>query len=82
MKSKDFALIGGAVILGVIVSILVSKFVFVNSNKSQQVDVVPYISSSIPTPGNQYFNNKSIDPTQFIIIGNNSNQNPFTTTNN
>jgi len=82
MKPRDFALIGGAIVLGIIVSIFVSKAVFVNSNSSQSVDVVPYLSASIPTPSKQYFNSKSIDPTQFIRIGNNSNQNPFSTTNN
>ena len=80
MKPKDFALIGGAVVLGIIISIFVSKAVFTTSSTGQQVDVVPTISAFFPKPDPRYFNSQSIDFTQFIRIGNNSNSNPFSAT--
>ena len=81
MKSKDYALIGASVILSAIISIFVSKLLFSSSTAGQQVDIVPSISSKWPSPDPRYFNNSSIDLTQFISIGNNSNPNPFGTSN-
>lgn len=77
MKSKDLALIVIAVILGVIFSEVVSKFVFTTSKTGQQVEVVPSISGYFPNPSSQYFNPNAIDSTQFISIGNNANASPF-----
>ncbi len=77
MKSRDYALIGGAVILAIISSIIVSKFIFVKHSSGQKVEVVPIITSSFSQPDKRYFNSSAIDLTQFISIGNSSNQNPF-----
>ena len=79
MKSKDAALIGGAVVLAIIFSVIISKFVFVKHSSGQKVEIVPLISSSFSTPDSRYFNSSSIDLTQFISIGNNANPNPFQT---
>jgi hypothetical protein len=81
MKQKDIALLVVVVVVSVIISSYVSKLVFSTpANRSQQVDVVPIISSNFPTPSSQYFNTSSIDPTQLITIGNNNNQTPFNST--
>lgn len=77
MKSKDFALIAVSVVMGIIFSIIVSKFVFSKSSSGQQVEVVPKIAVNFQKPDSRYFNSGSIDLTQFISIGNNSNPNPF-----
>jgi len=77
MKSKDLAIIGGAVIISIIVSIFVSKAVFVNPSRSQSVDIIPPLPSTFSSPSKRYFNKYSIDPTKFISIKNSSNQNPF-----
>lgn len=77
MKSKDVGIIGIAIILAIILSVVISKFVFVNHSSGQKVEVVPLISSTFSQPDSRYFNSSSVDLTQFISIGNNSNPNPF-----
>ena len=77
MKSKDFGVIGGAIVLAIISSIIISKFIFVKHSTGQKVEVVPIITSSFSQPDSRYFNSSAIDLTQFISIGNSSNQNPF-----
>jgi hypothetical protein len=78
MKQKDIVLLIVVVVVSVVISSFVSKLIFSTpANRSQQVDVVPVISASFPTPSSQYFNSQSIDPTQLITIGNNNNQTPF-----
>jgi len=77
MKPKDLGLIAGAIVLGIVVSVVVSKLVFVSPTSGQQVDIVPTLPVSFPSPDSRYFNKSSLDPTQFIRIGNNSNPNPF-----
>lgn len=78
MKQKDIALIIIIVFISAIISIFVSKALIVpQKNRQQKVEVVGAITSDFPTPDNKYFNQSSVDPTQLIIIGNNSNPQPF-----
>jgi hypothetical protein len=78
MKQKDLVLLIVVAVVSIAISSFVSKLVFSTpANRSQQVDVVPVISSSFPVPSSQYFNNSMIDPTQLITIGNNNNPTPF-----
>jgi hypothetical protein len=57
---------------------MLSKLLFAKpQNRKQQVEVVQAISSEFATPNSRYFNPSSIDPTQQIQIGNNSNPDPF-----
>ncbi len=80
MKQKDIALIVIIVFISAMVSLFVSKAIFVSpKNRQQQVDVVQPITSKFPKPDKQYFNNSSFDPTQLIQIGQNANPNPFNT---
>ena len=76
-NNKGLVLIITAMILGAIVSLIISKVVFVSSNNGQKVEVVPTISGNFPNPDPRYFNDKSIDITQFITISNANNNNPF-----
>jgi hypothetical protein len=83
MKQNDIILIIVTVAVSIAVSLFASKFVFSSSSKlSQQVDVVPAISTNFPTPSSTYFNSQSIDPTQIINIGPSNNQQPFNGTGN
>lgn len=78
MKQKDIALVVVIVFISAIISLFVSKAVFVSpKNRQQQVDVVQPITSDFQTPDPQYFNKNAIDPTQLITIGQTPNPNPF-----
>lgn len=81
MKQKDIGLIAIIVIISAVISIFVSKSVFVKpANRQQQVEVVQAITSDFSQPDSRYFNDKAFDPTKTITIGNNSNPDPFTKT--
>ena len=78
MKPKDFAVVGVAVILGIILSVVVGNLIFGGgSAHNKQIEIVPAISASLPKPDSRYFNSSSFDPTQFISIGNSQNPSPF-----
>ncbi len=78
MKQKDIITLIVTAFFSIVLSIVVSKIVFSKpSNLNQQVDVVPVVSSNFSTPNSQFFNNKSIDPTQIINIGPSNNQQVF-----
>jgi hypothetical protein len=82
MKQKDLITLVGAIFLGLLLSIGASKLIFATpANTQEQVPVVPAISSNFSTPSKQFFNDQSIDPTQLIQIGNNSNPTPFNSVN-
>lgn len=78
MKQKDIALILIIVFISAIVSLFVSKAIFVSpKSRQQQVDKVQPITADFPKPDSHYFNTSSFDPTQLITIGQNNNQTPF-----
>lgn len=78
MKRKDLMLIGVVVFISAIISIFVSKTIFVSpKDRQQQVNVVQPISSTFTKPSSLYFNGNAFDPTQPITIGQNNNSNPF-----
>lgn len=81
MKQKDIALIIGAIAISAILSFIISsKFLVAPAKRQQQVEVVPAISAQFTIPGQRDFNDQSINPTQLIVIGDNSNQTPFNQT--
>lgn len=83
MKQKDMMLIGVIVFISIIVSLVVSKAIFVPpKNRQQQVEVVQAITSDFPQPDSRYFNNSAFDPTKQITVGQNANTNPFSSTSN
>ena len=78
MKQKDMALILVIAVVSVVVSLLVSKAVFVPpKNRQQAVEVVQPITTDFPQPDSRFFNSNAFDPTQRITIGQNNNTNPF-----
>lgn len=78
MKKKDIATIVVVVIVSGGLSLILSS-VFISSPKkrSTRVEVVQPITADFPEPKKQYFNDKSVNPTQLITIGNNTNTKPF-----
>lgn len=78
MKQKDIALIIIIVFISAIISLFVSKLIFVSpANRQQQVQVVQPITSTFPQPDTTYFNSNAFDPTQPINVTPNTNPDPF-----
>ncbi len=78
MKQKDIALIILVVGLSAIVSFFVSNKLFTApEDLSTKVEVVEPITDEFPEPDKRYYNSKSINPTQEIVIGEDKNQQPF-----
>ena len=81
MKRKDFLLIAVVIIISTMFALLLSSLVIGSpQDNQQQVEVVQEITSDFPTPDKRYFNDKAINPTKLITIGDNANPNPFTST--
>ncbi|HZL07896.1 MAG TPA: hypothetical protein VFC50_01750 [Candidatus Dormibacteraeota bacterium] len=81
MKQKDIALIAVIIFISAIVSLFVSKSIFAPpKNRQQQVEVVKAITSDFPKPDKQFFNGQANDPTKLITIGQNANNDPFSST--
>jgi hypothetical protein len=78
MKQKDIALIIVVMFFSGIVSLLVSNLFFASdSERSLTAEVVEPIDSSFQHPDAAFFNERSINPTQLIKIGDSSNKQPF-----
>lgn len=78
MKQKDIALILVIAVVSGVLSFIVSGKIFVTpENRSQKVEVVDKISTDFQQPSNKYFNDKSVDPSQSVEVGENNNTTPF-----
>lgn len=79
MKQKDIALIIVVAFISVLFAVLLSKAIFNNANdRKLTAEVVTPITTEFNSdPDKRYFNQESIDPTQIIRIGGNSNEQPF-----
>lgn len=78
MKRKDWMLVGVVVLVSAMLSFIVSNLFFGGGMKTNlKVEVVEAIGSEFPLPDSKYFNEKSINPTQEITIGDGTNQTPF-----
>ncbi len=78
MKQKDIVTIVIVVFVSIVLSVVISGKIFAPPKaRQQQVEAIQSISTNFPLPSKKYFNSQSIDPTQLIQIGNNSNQTPF-----
>jgi hypothetical protein len=81
MKQKDVALIAVIIVISAFVSLFVSKTLFAPpKNRQQQVEVVQSITPDLPKPDEQFFNKQANDPTKLITIGQNANNDPFSST--
>lgn len=78
MKRKDIVLIVGVVIISTIFALVLSSFIIGSPAKHpQEAEIVDVITTDFPSPDKKYFNDKAIDPTKIITIGNNANPQPF-----
>jgi hypothetical protein len=78
VKQKDILTIVVIVIVSVVFSVVVSNFVIKTpKNRQQSVEVVEPIGQEFVRPNNKFFNDKSINPTQKIQIGDSTNKNPI-----
>ena len=78
MKQKDIALILVISFISLILGIFASNLLFASkSSKQLKSDKVIAITPDFNEPDKKYFNSSSVDPTQIIRIGDNSNQTPF-----
>ncbi len=79
MKQNDIALILVIGFISAILAVTVSGLtVGSKQNRQQKVEVVDRITDEFIQPNKQYFNENSINPTQIIRIGGNTNQQPIT----
>lgn len=77
MKQKDIALILVISFISLALGLVASNFLFGKNSKNLKADVVTAITPDFNEPDKKYFNNTSVDPTQIIRIGENTNQKPF-----
>ncbi|MEI8338838.1 hypothetical protein EBZ57_00325 [bacterium] len=78
MKQKDIAVIAVIVVVSGIFSFIISNYVFVTpKDRQSQVEVVPQITSTFQQPDKRFYNSSAFDPTRIIVIGQNSNTDPF-----
>ncbi len=78
MKQKDLALILVVVFVSVVLSLVVSRWIFASpKNRTQTAEKVDVIGADFTQPSSKYFNVDSVNPTQQIQIGSDSNPNPF-----
>lgn len=77
MKQKDLTLIVVAAIFAGVVSLVVSKFFFSSEARNLQAEIVEPISADFQKPDNRAFNDKAINPTKLIQIGDSNNKQPF-----
>jgi hypothetical protein len=78
VKQKDIALILVISFVSLIFGVVASNLLF-NGKDSKNLtsDVVTAITTDFTEPDKKYFNSNSVDPTQIIRIGENTNQQPF-----
>lgn len=79
MKQKDIGILVAVLVVSVLVSLLLSNYVFSSlTSRTEQVAKVDKISGDFPIDQihPKYFNDNSVDPLQLIHIGQ-PNQNPF-----
>jgi hypothetical protein len=78
VKQKDIALIIVVAVMSAVIALVLSNILFGSPARSQQkAEAVDPITADFPAPDQRYFNTNSVDPTQTITIGNQSNQTPF-----
>jgi hypothetical protein len=78
VKQKDISLIIIVSFVSAMMSFFLSNaLISTPENRQQQVSVVEPITAEFPEPDKKYFNEKSVNPTQLIRIGDTDNPNPL-----
>jgi len=78
VKRKDVTLILVVVFVSVVISLLLSNLLITSpKNRKEKVEIVEPVTAEFTQPDKRYFNEKSINPTLIIQIGNDNNEQPF-----
>lgn len=78
MKSKDWSTIIIIAFVAAILSLVITNLTIGSrSSNKLKVEKVTPLTDNFPLPSSKYFNSRSINPTQEIKIGEDSNENPF-----
>ena len=82
MKRKEITVLVVVAVISGVVALVVSGFIFTGPNKRTKVPEAEAVSSTFPDIKNDpayqsFFNNRALDPTQPIQIGNSKNTTPF-----
>ena len=77
MKQQDVAMIIVIVFISGVLSFFVSNKLISPPKHNLKAPIVQPISSEFNLPSQKYFNGESINPTQIIHIGDNTNQTPL-----
>lgn len=78
MKKNDIVLIIVVIFFSGIVSVVVTSLVFVpKKTKQLTAQKVDPINSNFQQPDKRFFNDKAINPTKLIQIGESNNPQPF-----
>lgn len=78
MKQKDIAVIIAIAGLSIIIAFVMANYVIAKpDNRKANVQGFDAITSNFTAPDAKYFNPASINPTQTVKIGGNSNPQPF-----
>lgn len=78
MKKQDLGIIIAVAIFAGIFSLVASNLIFTpRSTKGLKAQKIDTIQATFNQPDKRYFNTESINPTQLIQIGDNSNGQPF-----
>lgn len=78
MKQKDIALIVVIAVISTVFAFIIASLVMPSSSdRATKVEVVEPISAKFDDKYKKYFNSNSINPTQTVQIGNNTNPQPF-----
>jgi hypothetical protein len=78
MKQQDIALIIVIAAISGVISFFASGALFAsNEMQEQTVSKIDPITAELAMPSQKYFNDKSVNPTQLVQVGDNNNDNPF-----
>ncbi len=78
MKSKDWSVIAVIVAVSAMFSFVVFQFIIGSRKLGRlKVEQVTQLKADFPLPNAKYFNGNSINPTQEIRIGEDTNTTPF-----
>ncbi len=77
MKKDAFTILIVAIFSAVLSIILSGLFISTPEDRAQKVEVVDPIVTTFEAPSKEYFNSNSVNPSQNIQIGTDSNSNPF-----
>lgn len=78
MKQKDLVLIIAVSFVSAVLALLLSNLLISSpKHRQQKAEIVDVITSEFKEPDKKYFNDRSVNPTKQIRIGDAQNPSPF-----